>query len=850
MHPRSARNIAGTLLALYGLLSLSGATVDPDVRKVDPRLLHPEAMASASARVQTFGEAKSVESAVPMFIRLGEDDPDLPGKFLGLGGRAQKVASRIYVGEVPPDAVRYLSNWPNVTYIDGAKRARRMLDLSRPALSADIVQAGASTFPPPFNASGLKGDNVYLGFVDTGLYGAHPDFHNGGTGASRVVHTYVYSSSTNPLVDEDGHGTHVAGIAAGNGFASGGTYAGMAPGAALMVGKTSFTTTDIVAAIANLIDFAESRTPPRPVAINLSLGLVTGPADGTSGFESAINALATGASGSRRLVAAAAGNEQDLSEHFRAVVGESFGTRTISLHLLSTLSSSSLPQVDIWAYGATRDPDPAKRAEYDEYTVSVSFPGDSVTVLSGRSLASPRGLITVSNRVDTNVPNGATHITLSLSRALAGQVGTIRFDRTRNGGTGVIDGYVDHGDGIFLDPEPTGNITEPANGTNVIAVGSFNTKAFNGSAVPQAISSFSSFGPTRDGRLKPDVAAPGEYLYSTRSLNAPVLNYAGIVGTDNQYAIDRGTSMSTPHVTGVAALVWQSSPSLTGAQMRERLRKTANPPTDGSTPPNTTWGYGKLNALRAVQNTVASISAPGRATPGTPVPLTSENSSAGFGAPISSYFWSAPGANLSSPDAPGTTFTAGTPGIYTVSLTATAGGLSGTDSRNILVNTIPTATFTVPASDDSGRPVTFRGSASDPDPQSLAYHWVLVSRPSGSAASITAANVDTAVFTPDAPGTYEIGLRADDGLDTSALVVHSYTTLNSTVAPSSSGSGGGGCLSIASPPGEKIDASSAGASFVTSLFSVGILLLPACALGGRRFFLRRERTGPVRHPLC
>jgi len=100
---------------------------------------------------------------------------------------------------------------------------------------------------------------------------------------------------------------------------------------------------------------------------------VTGPADGTSGFESAINALATGAAGSRRLVAVAAGNEQDLSEHFRAVVAESFGTRAISLHLISTLASSSLPQVDIWAYGATRDPDPAKRAEYDEYTVTVRF---------------------------------------------------------------------------------------------------------------------------------------------------------------------------------------------------------------------------------------------------------------------------------------------------------------------------------------------------------------------------------------------------------------------------------------------------------------------------------------------
>jgi hypothetical protein len=295
-------------------------------------------------------------------------------------------------------------------------------------------------------------------------------------------------------------------------------------------------------------------------------------------------------------------------------------------------------------------------------------------------------------------------------------------------------------------------------------------------------------------------------------------------------------------VTGVAALVWQSSPSLTGAQMRERLRKTANPPTDGSTPPNTTWGYGKLSALRAVQNTVASISAPGRATPGGAIPLTSENSSAGFGAPISGYLWSAPGANLSSPNAPGTTFTASTPGIYTVSLTATAGGLSGTDSRNILVNTIPTATFTIPASDNSGRPVTFLGSASDPDPQSLAYRWVLVSRPSGSAASITTANVDTAVFTPDMPGTYEIGLRADDGLDKSALVVHSYTTLNSTVAPSSSGSGGGGCMSIARSGGGPTD--------LTSLVSIGILLLPACALGLRRFSRRWEQPVPNRHPLC
>ncbi len=54
--------------------------------------------------------------------------------------------------------------------------------------------------------------------------------------------------------------------------------------------------------------------------------------------------------------------------------------------------------------------------------------------------------------------------------------------------------------------------------------------------------------------------------------------------------------------------------------------------------------------------------------------------------------------------------------------------------------------------------------------------------------------------------------------------------------PSSGGGGGGGCLSITRSGGE--------VSFATSLFSVGILLLPACALGIRRFFRRRERTVP------
>ena len=828
MHPRSARNTAGALLVLYGLFSLSGTTVETDVRKVDPRLLFSDVTASPPGATEPLGAPSRTTALVPVFLRTATEDPTLPERIRNVGGDAVRISPRVHTARLPVDALRYVSNWSNIVYIEGSKRVRLMLDQSRPDILADEVQTGMSSFPPPFNTTGLKGSNVCIGIVDTGLYGGHPDFHIGGTGSSRVVHTYP--SPANALVDSDGHGSHVAGIAAGNGFSSGGTYTGMAPLATLMIGKTSFTTTDIIATVDDLIGFAESRTPPLPVAINLSLGLVAGPHDGTSSFEGTINLRAT--EGSRRLITVAAGNEQNKGEHFRSVVGEPFGSRSISLQLLPTLSPISLDypsHVDIWADGKFKDPDPAKRTEYDEYTVSVVFLDDSVTVPSGRSQSSPGRMINVSNRVDTNVENGATHITLIFSQALAGKRGTITLTRTRNGGTGVIDGYVDFGDGVnygdgsFLNPDPNGNIIEPANGENVISVGSYQTKTFHGGAGSLGISSFSSFGPTRDGRVKPDVAAPGEYLYSTRSLDAPASNYDNIVSGNDNYAILRGTSMAAPHVAGIAALVWESNPALTGAQMRERLRRTADP--EGASP-NTTWGYGKTNALRAVRDTVASISAPARATPGVPIPLTSGNSSAGFGAAISSYAWSAPGASLTSPNLSNTTFSASTPGIYTVSLTATAGGSSGSDSRNILVNTIPTANFTVPASDNSGRPVIFRSSASDADNQALTRRWLLVSRPAGSAASITPANVDNAVFTPDEPGTYEIGLRADDGLDNSALVVHAYSTLDAPYIPPAPSPSSGGCLSIARPPGEKVDAS----SFVSLCF----LFLPAALSGWRR----------------
>jgi subtilisin family serine protease len=123
------------------------------------------------------------------------------------------------------------------------------------------------------------------------------------------------------------------------------------------------------------------------------------------------------------------------------------------------------------------------------------------------------------------------------------------------------------------------SIGSPASGKNVLAVGAsennetgrtsgtrlnlnysafgINSAPFGGDSVanhPSGIAAFSSRGPTRDGRVKPELVAPGTAIISTRSSD-PLAYYSRPVGSD--YAILSGTSMATPVVAGGAAVVRQ-----------------------------------------------------------------------------------------------------------------------------------------------------------------------------------------------------------------------------------------------------------------------------------------------------
>ena len=115
-----------------------------------------------------------------------------------------------------------------------------------------------------------------------------------------------------------------------------------------------------------------------------------------------------------------------------------------------------------------------------------------------------------------------------------------------------------------------------ADGDSVIGVGAVDKKG--------TITSFSSNGPTSDGRIKPDVVAPGASVYVAR------------MGDGNKYDYSNGTSFSTPITAGVCALILSAHPQLTAMQVREALRNTAN----NSASPDNTYGWGLINAYKAI----------------------------------------------------------------------------------------------------------------------------------------------------------------------------------------------------------------------------------------------------------
>ena len=185
---------------------------------------------------------------------------------------------------LPENRIDEISALPQIEYIEKPKR-----------LSFSLAGAKAAACIPPVTRppKNLTGENVLIGIIDSGIDIYHPDFRND-DGTTRIVNLWdqtlgqVFSEEeinaalladdgTFPSRDLSGHGTHVAGIAAGNGRASGGLYTGVATKSRLIVVKLGNLLPDAFPRTTELmtaLDYCVRRSLElqMPLALNLSFG--------------------------------------------------------------------------------------------------------------------------------------------------------------------------------------------------------------------------------------------------------------------------------------------------------------------------------------------------------------------------------------------------------------------------------------------------------------------------------------------------------------------------------------------------------------------------------------------------
>ncbi len=130
--------------------------------------------------------------------------------------------------------------------------------------------------------------------------------------------------------------------------------------------------------------------------------------------------------------------------------------------------------------------------------------------------------------------------------------------------------------------DPWQFVTAPADAENILAVGSVKSN--------QNLSSFSSLGPTSDGRMKPDVVAMGSQVT--------------IVNSIGEISVGGGTSYSSPQIAGFAAALWQAKPNSTNLEIIADIKASG----DRASLPDNEYGYGLPNFDRALNGTILSIS--------------------------------------------------------------------------------------------------------------------------------------------------------------------------------------------------------------------------------------------------
>ena len=460
-----------------------------------------------------------------------------------------------------------------------------------------IIDGGIDVLHEAFmDASGRT--RILAVWDQTDITGPPPSLPGGKVGygtehTQADINGYIYTGMV-PLSlgrDVDGHGTHVASIAAGR--AVGAFTGGVAPEANIVVVRsrvkgspTEPYNTGYSTAHADALAYIKQLARERglPVVVNVSLGMNAGAHDGTSLVEAAFDKFSGGGREPGYVVVKSAGNERDKKGHAKLKLGSNGAD---SFEWDCDRSNRGPVVVELW-FKACDEFDFVLRDPKGTRSPSVTWANTSE---SGQFRVSRNDYQIDYVRYHRDNGDSSLLVTISRGSSVFVQPGrwTLEVTSKKVNSGGKINAWIERDTSrlvrfaTHLNEEMTLSI--PGTARTVIAVGSVN------SAMPAQLGNYSAYGPTRDEREKPELVAPGQSIAAAKG------------GTSSSVRSESGTSMAAPHVSGAIALLfshWEkkraSDPNLeqlNAAQIRAAISQVTQN-FSGRWTPGT--GYGVLDA--------------------------------------------------------------------------------------------------------------------------------------------------------------------------------------------------------------------------------------------------------------
>ncbi|HTL82688.1 MAG TPA: S8 family peptidase [Bacteroidia bacterium] len=489
-----------------------------------------------------------------------------------------------------------------------------------------------------------KGDNVIVGLIDSGIDFNHPDFKDA-NGDTRILYIWDQNDqATGPspvpfgygtewdsaqinagsCTENDltywGHGTHVSGIAAGNGLSTTARdYSGGAPNANIIMVCLDFNYQNSTSAVADASEyiFNKAMALGRPCVINASVGDYYGSHDGQDPEALMIDSM-LGTSG--RSFVCASGNAGNLPIHLGYTLSSDtnltwFSTGSGSIYLQVWADTNNFNGAKM-AIGCTQDVafvDRGRTSFTNMQNNLFTLSDDTIRNSSGQRMAIVhRYGSTQGNAYSMEfiiVPDSLTGYNYSLQMTGSGSFHLWSFDVNTNAlpSSGVYPNIV-----YYKQTDTTHTVCSSFQCSNkTITVGNYvnrdvwmdvnNTWQHDTTVVAGEIMWNSSVGPTRDGRNKPDITAPGANDISCTNISELPNIIAALpsaVGVGGFHVVDGGTSASSPVVAGSVALYLQMFPNATWQDCKNAVEYCAHQDGfTGASLPDNTWGYGKVDAF-------------------------------------------------------------------------------------------------------------------------------------------------------------------------------------------------------------------------------------------------------------